>query len=115
MQPFSINIEKEHGMFIIQKIFVKLDGSNIAEDAKAINELGHLLRNEKEKFSGFISASGTVDGASYTLNMQWESKAEWKTYINYITPTEFHARWWDSLNNLLNSRGIIQETLYINQ
>jgi len=115
VQPFFINTEKEHGMFIIQKIFVKLDGSSIAEDAKAINDLGYLLRNEKEKFSGFISADGTVNGSSYTLNMLWESKNEWKKYMNYITLTEFHAKWWESLNNLLNSRGITQDTVYLNQ
>jgi hypothetical protein len=102
-------------MFIIQKIFVKLDGSSIAEDAKAINDLGYIIRNEKEKFSGFVTANGTVDGSSYTLNMLWESKDEWKKYINHITPTEFYGRWYESLNDLLNSKGITQDTVYLNQ
>lgn len=102
-------------MFTIQKIFVKSDGSSIAEDAKAIHDLGNLLRNEKEKFSGFVSASSTVNGSTYTLNMQWESEAEWQKYVDYITPTQISAEWWDSLNSLLADRGITQETIYTNQ
>jgi hypothetical protein len=101
--------------FVIQKIFVKNDGSDITEDVSDINALGYVLRREKEKFSGFVAVSGTIQQSMFVLDMVWESREEWERYLAYVSELPFYVEWWNSMNQLLADRGITQETIYLDR